>query len=889
MVVLYLQFDDVTAPAGRDAAWVADRFFGSFPSVADYFADDSFGELILTPAPETNTADNGTADDGVVVLNMGDRATFFSNSDEQRNRLAVDAADPFVNFAAFDSNGNGTITDAELIVEVLEEDANASGGCGIARGVASGGQLDGKNVGFSVAMDNTATNLMTIIHETGHVAFHMRDLYGFGVGSFDISGPTCGPGDDVLFRTSAWQKMHIGWSTPTVVVEDGFYEVNRAALAGESFILYDPSEGTNDYYMVENRARLAGTYDQRASDTGLVVWKIDEAEYSSGDDNVRPIEIQRPDGTRPPGCGAGGCYGGSNIDAWNPEDMSTPQRTFDPTGGPEVAVRAVPAAQEVMRVFFDVRGPGVLVDPSTAQGRPIQVNVTPEETKAITFPVLNTGEATDSFDFTLTGLPSGWTASTDTRSLGDHVGAVASVSLVPEANAPTGITEVAAVGRSTSTSSIASSSRFRVNVVLDRTVFTYTGATSVPTGEPAGFEARVNNPDDPGNPTVPGIPVTFSLSNGVDNLSTTVNSNAAGLAVANPLLAVPPGNYDLTVSSPRVGKHAPASTTVPYTVERRPTVLEYGGDATADYSDPANVSATLTDALSGSPLAGKSIDFSIGTQSTSEPTDSSGIAAGTIVLSQSAGNYTVDSSFAGDATYLPSADSDPFEVTKETLSFTYDGDTLVEEGTTPRLSAQATEEPDGSPGDLSLAEARFQLSPTLTAVPFSFLTGVDAGGDATVAATGLPVDLWTVDVKVPNSNLYWTGSSSSLAELVLYDPDANISGGGYGDDGAGKRAKVNLTGKYMDSQPRGQVQLDFRGGIFKGSKFDWIVSVGDQAIFQIEGAIGPLPMALRLRMLDAAEPGVGADQFRAVVKDALQSPVYDSDVVTLRGGNLQTR
>lgn len=41
-------------------------------------------------------------------------------------------------------------------------------------------------------------------------------------------------------------------------------------------------------------------------------------------------------------------------------------------------------------------------------------------------------------------------------------------------------------------------------------------------------------------------------------------------------------------------------------------------------------------------------------------------------------------------------------------------------GATPTLSSRATEQADGSPGDLTLAQAAFALAPTLTSVPFAY-------------------------------------------------------------------------------------------------------------------------------------------------------------------------
>ena len=70
--------------------------------------------------------------------------------------------------------------------------------------------------------------------------------------------------------------MHWGWITPQVVDHDGFYDVRRADTTGDSFILYDPDRGTDDYFIVENRRAVTGTYDEDVADQGLVIWRIDE-------------------------------------------------------------------------------------------------------------------------------------------------------------------------------------------------------------------------------------------------------------------------------------------------------------------------------------------------------------------------------------------------------------------------------------------------------------------------------------------------------------------------------------------------------------------------------------------------------------------------------------
>lgn len=894
MLVIYAQFTDTPFPAGMNAAAAATRFFGPFPSVRDYFLNESFGRLDLSPAPETDTAGGGAANDGVVQVSIAsNKADFTALGIGDQNKQLLEAANAAVNYASFDANGDGTVTSAELVVQRFDADAGAlPSGCGATRG-HDAVTLDGKAISMALALDGTATNLITIIHETGHTALGMRDLYGFGVGALDISGPTCGAGDATLFRSSSWHKLHWGWITPNVVSRDGFVNVPRYDAAGSAFLLYDPDRGTNDYFLVENRFRAPGTYDRSASDSGLAIWRIDDDEYSSGDENVRPIEIMRPDGTRANGCAEtpGFCYGGSSIDAWDPSDTNTPQRTMDRTwrdgAASRVAVRAVGRRRTdgSIRAYFDVRGPGILVDPYTLDvGGP--VDVTPDEGNTISVPVLNTGEASDTFSFTFTGLPAGWTASTVTQTLGAGAGSVADIVLTPDANAPEGVFTISVRGQSTTDPSVSSTCTFQVRVVLHETNLAYTGALSNPWGEGAGFSAVVTDADD-GNAPIVGMTVTFRID-GVrpgfpaqPDVIATTTSGPGGIASANPTLALEPGTYDFIVCASRFGKHKAKCFFADYTVLRRPTTLVYSGDSTAEYSDPAAVRATLTDGLSGVPLPGKTVDFTIGSQSASDATDAAGLAQTAIVLDQPAAATTVGSSFAGDALYLPSSDSDPFTIDEEDLTLLYTGDTLLGLGSTPMLRAQATQEADGFPGDLALATVRFDLAPTLTTTPFAYTASSTAAGVAATPATGLPVDLWTIAIAVPPGNGFWEGTGPS-AELVLFDPEGQVNGGASGLDSGDRRLSLELNGRYHGDEPRGMVQLRASAWRFKGSAVAWIVVVGDQAILELDGERGGTPATLRLRLQDGGEPG-RADTFRAWLGP------YASGLVSADRGNLQVR
>ena len=776
VLVIYVQYDDIPAPAGQDAAYVARRYFGpGFPNAVDYFDQNSFGKLGLTAASETH----GAANDGVVIVNVGNSGAFRAMSVADQDRVALQKADPHVRFDSFDRNGDGRITDDELTVASHVVASPGYSTCGGTRGTSSL-SLDGKNLSsLSLAGSVTDANLVTQFHELGHAAFWAPDLYAWDVYNYDLHGFTCrdlGAEDPLFFNLGAWQKMNLGWVSPTVVTKDGYYDVPRADRNPTAFILYDPDKGINDYFMVENRQAAGASYDSGIDDSGLVIWRADNSLPFQGpgaSTDKPPIEVVRP----PDSTGAG-------TEAWDSGDARTPARSMtygwrDGTAA-KVAVRAIPGAGDTMRTYFDVRGPGILVDASDQV-----TNVTMAQANPVSFPVMNTGEASDSFHFTLQGLPAGWSASTQTQTLAAAAKGTATAQLTVPANTPVGKYTIQAVAASASDPSVTS----RREIVVD--------------------------------------------------------------------------------------------------VQKRDTTLVYTGASTADYSDPAAVSAVLTDTATGQPVAGRTIDFELGTQFRLATTDTSGKAAGSIVLKQAAGEVTVYSRFEGDGTYLPSGDRDSFTITKETLSFAYKGTTLAALGTVPTLASLATEQADGSPGDLSLAKADFHLAPTLTSTPFDYSAPVAADGTSSVAAAGLPVDIWTITISVPASNQYWKGTSGAPAELVLYDPNAHVTGDASGSDAAFNRTAVKLDASYDRRRVKGNLTLSFSGGWFTSKEPAWIVQSGNQAVLHFKGGLNGSPASLRLRVRDGGEPAIRGDSFHALIRATSGAGLYDSGTVPVTGGDLQ--
>jgi hypothetical protein len=129
-----------------------------------------------------------------------------------------------------------------------------------------------------------------------------------------------------------------------------------------------------------------------------------------------------------------------------------------------------------------------------------------------------------------------------------------------------------------------------------------------------------------------------------------------------------------------------------FVVASTPTTLTYTGATSADFHDPANLSARLTLSGTSSPVAGQTVTFTIGTQSCTGVTNASGVASCTIVLNQIPGPYTVTASFAGSGLFQASSASAPFTITKEETTTTYTGPKVIANGVNTTFSAVLKED-----------------------------------------------------------------------------------------------------------------------------------------------------------------------------------------------------
>ncbi len=344
------------------------------------------------------------------------------------------------------------------------------------------------------------------------------------------------------------------------------------------------------------------------------------------------------------------------------------------------------------------------------------------------------------------------------------------------------------------------------------------------------FTATASDPDFPPNN------LTFSL---IDAPSGASINSSTGEFSWTPTEEQGPGNYTFKVrvtdnGSPPLYDEEEITVTV-NEVNRAPVLdsignkniswgetLTFTATASDPDSDAVTVTATLTDSLSGDPIAGKIINFTIGSQSITANTSETGVATTTITLTQPAGTYTVASVFTGDSLYFGSNDSDSFTINKETVAITYTGDTFVITAgssitTAPvRLAAHLTQEDDGYAGNLSLARVKFELTNQGTGQSYTFGNiPVNSLGYALITRD-IQVGIYTITVTVELVNQYWTQIEACMDTLTVDSGTGKqmVTGGGWISDPSSTNGKGNFgfTVNYQkNGAPKGNFIYLFRG------------------------------------------------------------------------------
>ena len=343
-LVLLVDFPNRPAVGTTATDWNA-RFFGATASAADFYKQASQGIFDLRPAAETH----GAANDGVVgwlrmPYNHPDTRNPTGVANAQLTNDAIVAADPFVNFAAFDTDGDGIIVSRELHITVIVAGYETSYGGAVSSCTPGiwghhwlvGGQgalADGKWVAGYVGSDVSgytqfgewhcstsdapghASTIGVIVHELGHDLgwpdLYDIDLSSAGIGRWSVMsyGSWNRTGSNFLGSSpalpDAFSRSYQGWVTPeqvtdsrtSVPITTGSVKQLGANPAGVDWS-FQSASGTGEYFLIENR-QLSG-YDAALPGCGLLVWHIDETRTSTNaanaDETRKLVDLVEADG-----------------------------------------------------------------------------------------------------------------------------------------------------------------------------------------------------------------------------------------------------------------------------------------------------------------------------------------------------------------------------------------------------------------------------------------------------------------------------------------------------------------------------------------------------------------------------------------------------------------
>jgi len=329
LLVILVSFADkaISTTAG---AW-ADKFFGaSGKTVNTYYLQASKNRFLFNPATETQ----GAADDGVISVTLAINHPNTANTgDTVRSavKAALQAADPYINYAAFDANNNNSLATAELHLVLVFAGYEAAYSstytpllwahhwslfspvtAPLLDGVyVAGSSYNGGYAAVGEYHNTHAATIGVICHELGH-NLTLPDLYDTD-GSSDGVGAHClmgagnwglAPGDSYQGQTpvlpSAYCRQAIGFSDTRTAIGEGTAHTLKQVSDSSNLtdIVRINTPDSQQYFLIENRqlsgfdAGLYVYFSYISTGGGLAVWHIDTSVAANTDDARRLADLE---------------------------------------------------------------------------------------------------------------------------------------------------------------------------------------------------------------------------------------------------------------------------------------------------------------------------------------------------------------------------------------------------------------------------------------------------------------------------------------------------------------------------------------------------------------------------------------------------------------------
>ncbi|MCQ2435751.1 MAG: InlB B-repeat-containing protein [Clostridia bacterium] len=311
-------FSDPSAPYYGEQWALTDpsQFYSVFfsrtaNSVTTFFNELTMGAINIVPAKITSPRSNVSLREGIVEVTVHGQHPTASGSEYNANRMAIEAADEYVDFSSFDTDGNKKLTQDELLIVIFHpgtahEMTNTYTNLNAPRsyfGVHSSSQttnavVDGVSIvsgannraGRIVNMTEYSSidklpTLGTLCHELAH-NFGALDVYdkdGDVMGdwpllaylSLQCNGGYSGGGASPTYL-DPYQRIRMGWAD-SVTVGDGTYTIH-STLSGKYAVLRVNTPDPAEYFLIE--IRLKAGFEKYITDAktdgGIVIYHIDE-------------------------------------------------------------------------------------------------------------------------------------------------------------------------------------------------------------------------------------------------------------------------------------------------------------------------------------------------------------------------------------------------------------------------------------------------------------------------------------------------------------------------------------------------------------------------------------------------------------------------------------
>ncbi len=328
LLIVRIEFNDYQFD--NDAVHWSQKIFGNQEGeLNDYYDEISYGTFRFEPAVESDGAS-----DGVITVLLNE-----NHPDQVENKLdrfvsAVTLANPYIDFASYDSDGNGALSASELQIMFLvaggERATGASPGIWAYQWCMYGANetppvLDGVELmsclysgnysAFGEKHNNARTGneatIGVIAHELGHAVFTLPDLYDTdssseGIGNFGLMGggswgykPSDANSGQTPVHMTGWSKVKSGFVTPTLLSSTTLAQEIKATSSIDYTLYQLPTGRNGEYFLLENRA--ASGYDRGLYSLvgvgdylgGLSILHIDDTVVASASGDVNDDESHK--------------------------------------------------------------------------------------------------------------------------------------------------------------------------------------------------------------------------------------------------------------------------------------------------------------------------------------------------------------------------------------------------------------------------------------------------------------------------------------------------------------------------------------------------------------------------------------------------------------------